>query len=133
MTDPDLPVPADAGRSWWLQEALARPEFEGEPTPPLEGDTTADVVILGGGYTGLWTALHLKELDPGVDVVLLEQDICGGGPSGRNGGFISSFWEELPHLAEAYGDEMALHICRVGDESVAAIGAFCEANDIDAW
>ena len=133
MTDPDLPVPADTGRSWWLQEALARPEFEGEPAPPLEGDTSADVVILGGGYTGLWTALHLKELDPGVDVVLLEQDICGGGPSGRNGGFISSFWEDLPHLAEVYGDDMALHICRVGDESIAAIGAFCEANDIDAW
>ncbi|MGZ5288567.1 MAG: NAD(P)/FAD-dependent oxidoreductase [Actinomycetota bacterium] len=133
MTDPDLPVPADAGRSWWLLEALARPEFEGEPAPPLESDTTADVVILGGGYTGLWTALHLKELDPGADVVILEQDICGGGPSGRNGGFVSSFWEDLPHLAEAYGDEMALRICRVGDESVAAIGAFCEANGIEAW
>ena len=133
MTDPDLPVPADAGRSWWLREALARPEFEGEPAPPLDGDTTADVVILGGGYTGLWTALHLKELDPGADVVVLEQDICGGGPSGRNGGFVSSFWDDLPHLAEAYGDEMALRICRVGDESVTAIGAFCEANGIDAW
>ncbi|MEO8477188.1 MAG: FAD-binding oxidoreductase [Actinomycetota bacterium] len=133
MTDPDLPVPADAGRSWWLREALALPEFDGDPAPPLDTDTTADVVILGGGYTGLWTALHLKELDPGANVVVLEQDICGGGPSGRNGGFVSSFWEDLAHLASAYGDEMALRICRVGDASVTAIGDFCTDHGIDAW
>ena len=79
-------TPSNLGRSWWLREALARPEFEGEPARPLASDTTADVVILGGGYTGMWTAWSLKERDPGIDVVLLEQDICGGGPSGRNGG-----------------------------------------------
>lgn len=133
MTDPDLPVPADAGRSWWLREALVLPDFEGDPAPPLSEDITADVVILGGGYTGLWTALHLKEIDPGVDVVIVEQDICGGGPSGRNGGFVSSFWEDLPYLADRFGDEMALRVCRVGDDSVTAIGAFCEEHGIDAW
>jgi len=71
-------IPPDHGRSWWLREALAQPEFAGDPCPPLTADTTADVVILGGGYTGMWTAWFLKELDPGVDVLLLEQDICGG-------------------------------------------------------
>ena len=45
-------APPDLGRSWWLREALALPGFEGDPAPPLSGDTTADVVILGGGYTG---------------------------------------------------------------------------------
>ena len=49
-------VPPDEGRSWWLREALALPEFAGDDAPALQGDTTADVVILGGGYTGLWTA-----------------------------------------------------------------------------
>ncbi len=131
MTDPDLPVPPDAGRSWWLREALAADP--GDPAPPLQGDTGADVVILGGGYTGMWTALHLTELDPGVDVVLLEQDICGGGPSGRNGGFVSSFWNELPHLVHEFGDDTALRICRTGEESVRAIGRFCEDHGIDAW
>src|SRR5918995_4321270 len=72
-------VPPDEGRSWWLREALAKPEFAGEDAPALQGDATADVVILGGGYTGLWTAYHLKRLDPGIDVLVLEQDICGGG------------------------------------------------------
>ena len=73
-------VPPDAGRSWWLREALA--EDPGEPAPPLRGDLTTDVVILGGGYTGMWTALHLKELDPGIDVAIIEQDIVGGGVQG---------------------------------------------------
>src|SRR5918996_5051432 len=70
-------IPADAGRSWWLRDALA--EDPGDPAPPLRGDLMADVVILGGGYTGMWTALQLKELDAGIDVAILEQDIVGGG------------------------------------------------------
>src|SRR5260370_1339832 len=73
-----------AQRSWWLREALAH-----EPAPdrpPLAGDVTADVVIVGGGFTGLWTAYFLTEAQPDLGIVVLEQDICGGGPSGRNGG-----------------------------------------------
>ena len=97
--EPDLP--ADAGRSWWLRDALAHDP--GEPAPPLAGDVTADVVILGAGYTGMWTALHLTDLDPGIDIVLLEQDIAGGGASGRNGGFVNSFWSELEYLAQRFG------------------------------
>ena len=61
--------------------------------------------ILGGGYTGMWTAWFLKERDPGLDVVLLEQDICGGGPSGRNGGFCNGLWEEAELLVEELGEE----------------------------
>jgi glycine/D-amino acid oxidase-like deaminating enzyme len=126
-------IPPDAGRSWWLREALALPEFAGDECPPLAGDTSADVVILGGGYTGMWTAWFLKELDPGVDIVLLEQDICGGGPSGRNGGFVSSFWPELTTLCERFGDEAALRLCRAGEASVEAIGAFIDRQGFDAW
>ena len=126
-------LPPNEGRSWWLHEALARPEFAGEPCPPLDTDTKADVVILGGGYTGMWTAWFLKELDPGLDIVLLEQDICGGGPSGRNGGFVNSFWDELDFLAEHFGDASALRICRAGQESVDGIGRFCTEHEIDAW
>jgi glycine/D-amino acid oxidase-like deaminating enzyme len=128
-----IEIPPDHGRSWWLREALAQPAFAGEDCPPLADDTTADVVILGGGYTGMWAAWFLKELDPGVDVVLLEQDICGGGPSGRNGGFVDSFWGELTLVCERHGDDAALRLCRAGEESVAAIGAFCEAQGFDAW
>ncbi len=53
-------------RSWWLREALATDA--GAPCPPLSGRVRADVAIVGGGYTGLWTAFHLKQADPGADV-----------------------------------------------------------------
>jgi len=73
--------------SWWLEDALAQ---EGNPPPSsaLAGDTTADVAIVGGGYTGLWTALALRERQPDLRIALLEAEICGHGPSGRNGGFV---------------------------------------------
>ena len=131
MSHPSIQIPPDAGRSWWLHEALA--DDPGEPTPSLSGDTSADVVILGGGYTGLWTAYQLKRLDPGVDVVLLEQDICGGGPSGRNGGFCNSYWSGLDDVAHQLGDAAALALCREGERSVDAIGAFCREHEVDAW
>ena len=124
-------IPSDAGRSWWLRDALA--DDPGEPAPPLVGDTTADVVILGGGYTGMWTAWFLKEAEPDLDVVVLEQDICGGGPSGRNGGFVNSWWSGLGELARRFGDAPALALCRAGEESVQGIGRFCEEQEIDAW
>jgi glycine/D-amino acid oxidase-like deaminating enzyme len=120
-------------RSWWMEEALARPELAGAPTPPLAEDTTADVVILGGGYTGMWTAYFLKERDPGIDVVLLEQDICGGGPSGRNGGFVNGWWSSAGELAERYGETKAMELGLAASRSVQEIGEFCRRNDVDAW
>ena len=66
-------------RSWWLHEALAADP--GAPCPPLVGRVRADVAIVGGGYTGLWTAFHLKQADPGADVVLLEQTLSKGASS----------------------------------------------------
>jgi glycine/D-amino acid oxidase-like deaminating enzyme len=124
-------LPPNAGRSWWLRDALA--DEDAPSAPPLDGDTEADVVILGGGYTGMWTAWFLKQLDPGVDVVILEQDICGGGPSGRNGGFLNSFWQGLPSLTRDFGDEAALRLCEAGERSVEEIGAWCDEQGVDAW
>ena len=56
--------------------------------PPLETDTTADIAIVGGGYTGLWTAYFLKQIQPDLDVVLVEAKHIGHGASGRNGGWL---------------------------------------------
>ena len=84
-------------RSYWLRDALAA---EGDPAPaaPLTGTARHDDAIIGGGYTGLWTAYFLTERDPGASIAILEQDICGGGPSGRNGGFLHGWWDQLPLL-----------------------------------
>ena len=84
--------------------------------------------IVGGGYTGLWTALRLRELAPAARVVLLEADICGGGPSGRNGGFVTSWWDELPTLIERYGETGALAAARAMDGAVDEIGRWCAAQ-----
>jgi glycine/D-amino acid oxidase-like deaminating enzyme len=105
----------------------------GPESPPLAGDVGADVAILGGGYTGMWTAWFLKERDPTVDVVLLEQETCGSGPSGRNGGFCYGFWEDLPNLTRRFGDADGLRVAEVAQRSVDEIEAWCEAHDVDAW
>jgi len=127
------PIPRPARRSWWLEEALAHSEFAGEPAPPLDGDVDVDVAIVGGGYTGMWTAFQLTERAPGIDVAILEADVCGGGPSGRNGGFCNGLWEELPLLVRTVGDEGALATALAAEESVDAIGAWCGAFGVDAW
>lgn len=124
-------VPPSPAISYWMREALA--DDPGEPCPPLAGEATADVVVLGGGYTGLWTAYHLTERAPGIDVVVLERDVVGAGASGRNGGLVSGWWDELPDLAERHGEEAALAAARALDESVAAIGDWCRTHAVDAW
>jgi ribulose 1,5-bisphosphate synthetase/thiazole synthase len=73
-------------RSLWLQEVAG----DCPDAPPLQGSRRADVAIIGGGFVGLWAALRIKELAPAADVAILEQDICGGGASGRNGGLVLS-------------------------------------------
>jgi glycine/D-amino acid oxidase-like deaminating enzyme len=120
-----------AQRSWWLRAALAA-EKDAEPQP-LTGDINADVVVIGGGFTGLWTAYHLTQTKPDLKVVLLEQDICGGGPSGRNGGFASGWWDELDGLITLYGQTEAVRACRAISDSINAIGEFCSAHGVDAW
>ena len=122
-------------RSFWLREALAAesPELSSEiAAPPLVGNARADIAILGGGYTGLWTALRLTELAPGARIVILEADICGGGPSGRNGGFVTGWWDELPGLIDRFGVE-AVRTARAVDAAVEEIGTWTAANGVDAW
>ena len=70
-------------KSWWL-ETLPKNLSE---NPSLETSEKADVVIIGGGYTGLSAGYHLKMLNSNLDVCVLESEICGYGASGRNGGF----------------------------------------------
>jgi glycine/D-amino acid oxidase-like deaminating enzyme len=106
---------------------------DGGPAPPLEGDAEADVAVVGGGYTGLWTALALKEREPGLDVVVLEADECGRGPSGRNGGFLHGYWSYLPRLRERFGGAEALAVARASEAIIPGVRSFCEREGIDAW
>jgi glycine/D-amino acid oxidase-like deaminating enzyme len=91
------------------------------------------VVVIGGGYTGMWTAWHLLDSEPGIRVLLLEGGICGHGPSGRNGGFCESLWLSAPSLRERFGDEPARALLDASSKTVTAIGAWCRDNEVDAW
>ena len=91
------------------------------------------MVVIGGGYTGMWTAWQLLEAEPGIRVALLESGVCGHGPSGRNGGFCESLWFGAPRLRERFGDAAARALLEASSENVADIGAWCRDNDVDAW
>jgi glycine/D-amino acid oxidase-like deaminating enzyme len=132
LTDGDLALrPAGSTRNPWLREALAD-EGDPAPNPALTGRTDADVVVVGGGYTGLWTAHQLLDQDPKLRVLVIEMDICGGGPSGRNGGFVNGWWDELGLLRELFGKERALACAREVARSVADITSWCERHAVDA-
>jgi putative aminophosphonate oxidoreductase len=117
-------------RSLWLREALAAED--GVSSRELLEAVEADVCIVGGGYTGLWTALRVKELEPGATVILVEADICGGGPSGRNGGFALSWWSKVETLVERFGEEEAIRLVRASAHAVDELEGFCERERIDA-
>ncbi len=113
---------------YWLEEA-----GEVSPLPELTGERSADVVVIGGGYTGLWAAWHIKAVEPEARVVLLEGDVCGYGPSGRNGGFCNSMWFSLPNMRRRWGDTAALEVARAARDAIDGIEAFCRDQGVDAW
>lgn len=115
-------------RSLWLQEALAGEQ----DASVLEGDLKVDVCVVGGGYTGLWTALRIKELEPSLDVAVVEGDVCGGGASGRNGGFVLSWWAKFLKLKALVGADEARRLAQASADGVFAIGQFAAEHGIDA-
>jgi glycine/D-amino acid oxidase-like deaminating enzyme len=114
---------------YWIEEA-----GEVEPRPPLAEAREADVLVVGGGYTGMWSAWYAKQLEPEARVVLLESEpACGRGPSGRNGGFCNAMWFSLASMRERWGDAPALQVAEAAEQAVARIGGFCEEHGVDAW
>lgn len=99
---------------------------------PLPGDTDADVAIVGAGFTGLWTAYYLLQADPGLRVVVCEQEIAGFGASGRNGGWCSAlFPASLGKLERMAGREAAIAQHRAMQHTVDEVGRAAAAEGID--
>ncbi len=104
-----------------------------EPGPPLVGSESADVCIVGGGYTGLWTAYFLKRADPSLDVVVVDRSWAGSGASGHNDGYAMTVLDmSLDHLVTKHGPESAGAAHEAVATSVVEIGEFCDEHELDA-
>ncbi|MDX6664738.1 MAG: hypothetical protein QOG68_944 [Solirubrobacteraceae bacterium] len=117
-----------SAHGWWLADVGPV-----EPAPELEGDLACDVVVVGGGFTGLWAAWHLLDRHPGIHVAVLDAGVCGDGPSGRNGGFVDHLAHAAARLRATAGDDAARATIEASVASVRAIGAWCEDHGVDAW
>ncbi|MEO6117364.1 MAG: FAD-dependent oxidoreductase, partial [Pseudolysinimonas sp.] len=103
------------------------------PRAPLASDRDADVAIVGGGLTGLWTAWYLLQREPGLKVVVLEKQIAGFGASGRNGGWCSAlFPRSTASLERAHGREAALGLRRAMVATVDEVGRAASEAGVDA-
>ncbi|WP_328880829.1 NAD(P)/FAD-dependent oxidoreductase [Streptomyces sp. NBC_00299] len=99
---------------------------------PLAGDTSADVVIVGGGYTGLWTAYYLKKAVPFLRITVLEQKFCGYGASGRNGGWLYNGIAGRDRYAKLHGHEAAVRLQRAMNDTVDEVVRAAAEEGIDA-
>lgn len=103
-----------------------------EPRPSLPGAAQFDVAILGGGFTGLWTAIYLKRAQPDLKVAVLEKEIAGFGASGRNGGWCSALFPwSAEQLANHYGVDAAVATRRAMVETIAEISNLVAELGID--
>ncbi len=115
-------------RPYWLSQALTAEN--GGPAPALENDTRAQLCIIGGGFTGLWTAILAKRERPELDVVVLEADVCGGGASGRNGGCALTWSTKFFTLQRLFGEAEAVRLVRASEQALLDIEAFCIEHGI---
>jgi glycine/D-amino acid oxidase-like deaminating enzyme len=116
-----------ATRPVWSDQLPTR-----EPVPPLDGDDRADVVIVGAGLTGLWTAYYLLETDPSLDVLLVEAEHVAFGASGRTVGWCSAaFPVTAETVARDHGREAALALRAALRDSVVEVGGVAAAEQID--
>ena len=117
-------------QSPWFKEAL---ELEGKlKINQLNTKETADICIVGGGYTGLWTALKIKEKDPKVNIIIIEKDLCGSGASGRNGGCMIPLSSKFPAMEKIVGTKDAIRMVKASEEAINKISDYCKLNELDA-
>jgi putative aminophosphonate oxidoreductase len=114
---------------YWFSEAMAQEENP-QPTS-LAGDINTDICIVGGGYTGLWTAIQLKKKQPDLDIVIIDKGLCGCGASGRNGGCMLTWSTKYLSLRRLYGEREACRLVRASEDALYHIRDFCLEYNID--
>ena len=98
----------------------------------LESNVTTNICVVGGGFTGLWTALKIKEKNSSIDVTIIEKDLCGSGASGRNGGCMIPQSTKFLAMKEIVGTEDAKKMVKATEDAVYNIQNYCLENNIDA-
>ncbi len=117
--------PISPGYSWYEATVGERPEY-----PALDGDRTTDVVIVGGGFTGLSAAVNLAKA--GTNVILIDQNRFGDGASGRNGGQLGTGQRAGPEeMEKEYGFERAKALFDLAEEAKSGLLEFAAANNIE--
>ncbi|MFD5103385.1 NAD(P)/FAD-dependent oxidoreductase [Streptomyces albidochromogenes] len=111
---------------WYAHEGIP------DPREPLPGDATADVCIVGGGYTGLWTAYYLKKAVPFLNITVLEAKFCGYGASGRNGGWLYNGIAGRDRYAKLHGHDAAVRLQQAMNDTVTEVINTAAAENIDA-
>ncbi len=100
--------------------------------PSLEGEMRTDIAIIGAGFTGLWTALFIKQLEPSVDVTIVEKTFAGYGGSGRNGGILGETVDHSHQLAiQHFGRDEAKLLAEIGRENISEIQQFFAKHQLD--
>lgn len=120
----------NGGISFWYATDRTAPATP--PRAPLTADATADVVVVGGGYTGLWTAYYLKTSAPDLRVTVLEQKFCGYGASGRNGGWLYNGIAGRDRYAALHGHQAAQRLQRAMNDTVTEVIDVAAEEGIDA-
>lgn len=103
-----------------------------QPSEPLVGGTTCDLLVIGGGFTGLWAAIEARRADPGLDVLVVDAQTVAFGASGRNGGFLSeSLTHGIAHGVQLWPTQMS-ELLALGRQNVREIVEFTAQQGIDA-
>lgn len=112
---------------WWEEIGLPAPREQ------LRGHSTADVAIVGAGFTGLWTAYYLAKANPKLDITILEARHVGYGASGRNGGWLTNtITAGRDRYLASHGRQAVNDFQLAMNQTVAEVIAVCSAEGIDA-
>src|SRR5271155_5283084 len=99
---------------------------------PLGGNVDAEILIVGGGFTGLWTAFFLKQLDPKLDIALVEQGTVGYGGSGRNAGMVMPTMDHSHGLAVShFGLDEARRMAGIGLKNIDELAEYAVDCDFE--
>jgi putative aminophosphonate oxidoreductase len=119
-----------SAKPFWFEQALQ--ETKMPAMPKLNKDIAADACIIGGGFTGLWTAIKIKQQAPNKRIVIIEKGLCGQGASGRNGGCMLTFSTKFQSLIRFFGLAEAIRLVKASEQAVFDIEQFCKTHHIDA-